>query len=1182
MKRFNSFFTLLLLLCVAALSAQDAQPAIDYLQEKFSDLGLQAEDVRDLEVTDDYTSGGIRHVYVNQGYRGVPVFNAQVILHYRGTNLLHTNNRFQADLASRGLSTAPALPAQGAVGKAVQTVAATFGTATPIGTDGDVRLFRLLAASPEPIRARLVFFPTAEDDIRLAWNVVIDQEAIRSDYWSVMVDAADGSILSHQNLVLKCHFGSRPHDHNYATACEEIASPTSLPVLPAATTNVSDGSSYNVFPFGIESPIHGQRVVVEEPADSIASPFGWHDTDGEIGPEFTHTRGNNVFAFPDRNNDEAVDPGGIFDVGEGLDFDFPFVREGDLDTLLPAATVQLFYTTNVMHDWLHHAGFDEASGNFQVRNYTGEGNGGDALSAHVQDGAELTGGNEIFDNANFRTLPDGQAPRMQMYKWRSRASLLKATFPESAAGAYTTGIGFGPVIANNPTTGQVAYSEPARGCTPFTNDLTGKIALITRNGCEFGTKVLNAQNAGAIGAIVCNDAPLSDAQRGGTIGMAPGEEGGAVTIPNVFISLENCIPLRTAIEAGDSVSVTLQATAAPFLASDFDSGVVAHEFGHGVSNRLVGGPNNTNCLGGGPNGLVYEQMGEGWSDFFTLAYAPKAVSDNPDGSEPRGIGTYVDQDGVNGPGIRRVRYTTDMSVNGFTYDNIVTSTNTPHQVGEVWATVTWDLYWALVEEYGFDDDLMTGTGGNNLAVRLVVEGMKFTNCNPTLLDGRDGILVADQILYNGANQCLIWEAFARRGMGFSATAGSHQSLTDGFEAFDRSPYCSGGLQATKEADVATIDAGNDIEFTIRLTNFDSLTAENVMVTDELPEGLVIDESSIVGAEFTISGNTITFTPEDLEFDEVQTIRYTASTDIEIGSTTFFFDGAEDGDDNWEVVNLEGDFIWEQVDTTPYEGNLSWYIVNTALANDQVLQNFEPQFLEGDHPALRFFTQYDTEAGWDGGIVEISTDGTNWSKIDDRIIRGRYRGEVSPNAPAQLVGGGSFWGNSGGFQEIIIDLTDFSGQALFFRFRFVSDTAEPGRAWWVDNIELLDVVNYDGAVTVTADGFEAFTARVPDHGVLALNPDMTDNTNDPALGQTEVNVFPNPAADFVNVQITNERAGNATIQLLSVDGRSVFDQVVALRPGGVTTNVSTAALPTGVYLVQVTGTNRVSTTKLMVN
>jgi extracellular elastinolytic metalloproteinase len=1174
MKRFFTLFTLLLLLGSAALSAQDAQIAIDFLQEKYSDLGLTSEDVRDLNVTDDYTSKGIRHIYVNQQYQGVPVFNAQAILHYRGTSLLSNNNGFVADLASQNLSTAPAFSAQSAVSSAINVVSSTFGTPVEFATEEGVHFFILAAVSPEPIQAKLVFLPTEAKGVRLAWNITIDQHAAKSDIWTMLVDAQDGDLLGQHNHVVKCSFGNKPHQHFTGQTGAKQASPS---VIAPVETAIVDGSSYNVYPFGIESPVHGDRAIVSEPADDIASPYGWHDTNGEDGAEFTTTRGNNAFAYLDKDGTaNSPDPGFEAEGGVDLIFDFPYANGSEPDSIIEAALAQVFYTTSSVHDWLYHAGFDEPSGNFQTNNYKGEGEERDPVLAEAQDGSGT-------NNANFSTPPDGSSPRMQMFVWENGStSVMNATFPSSAAGPYTTGVaGFGELIAGAPTTAEVIFSEPAQGCTAFTNDLTGKIALITRGVCEFGTKVLNAENAGAIGAIICNDTPEGSPDgRGGTIGMAPGAEGGSVTIPSVFVSQENCVPLRNALEAGDSLSVTFLSTAPPPIDGDFDSGIVAHEIGHGVSNRLVGGPNNTSCL------FTNEQMGEGWSDFYTLSSTPLTNVPNPDGTEGRGIGNFaIGRDAVTGPGIRRKLYSTDMTVNDHTYDDIIINGAAPHDLGEIWATTLWDLYWAMSEEYGFDEDLIRGTGGNNLAVELVTEGLKFTRCGPGLLDGRDGILEADLFNNQGANQCLIWEVFARRGMGFSAQGGSRDDRLDGRESYDLSPYCIGGVQATKAVNSATVDAGDDVSFTIRVTNYDSVTATGVIVTDEIPEGLVIDEATVAGAEFTISGNTIVFTIGELEFDDAETIRYTAKTSPTDGSAISFFDGAEDGDDDWEVVAIDpaGLFFWEQTDTTPYEGELTWYVVDPGSTQDQALQIFEPLPVTGDKPGLRFFTKYETEARWDAGIIETSLDNTNWTKVsDDMITRGGYRGDVAETASAQLLGTGSFWGNSGGFVETIVDLSSFAGEDLYFRFRFVADANTPGRGWWIDNIEMIDIFNYDGVATVSSNEFPDFEAGVGNLGVLALGGEDTDSTDDLILGQTDVSIFPNPADDFVNVKISSERAGEATIQLISVDGRMVYNQSLNLLPGGVTTNINTAELPAGIYMIQVVGANQISTTKLTVN
>ena len=59
------------------------------------------------------------------------------------------------------------------------------------------------------------------------------------------------------------------------------------------------------------------------------------------------------------------------------------------------------------------------------------------------------------------------------------------------------------------------------------------------------------------------------------------------------------------------------------------------------------------------------------------------------------------------------------------------------------------------------------------------------------MDGRDAILQADQVLTGGENECTIWEAFAARVLGFSASQGNTNSRTDGTEAFDLPPSCEG-------------------------------------------------------------------------------------------------------------------------------------------------------------------------------------------------------------------------------------------------------------------------------------------------------------------------------------------------------------------------------------------------------
>ena len=126
-----------------------------------------------------------------------------------------------------------------------------------------------------------------------------------------------------------------------------------------------------------------------------------------------------------------------------------------------------------------------------------------------------------------------------------------------------------------------------------------------------------------------------------------------------------------------------------------------------------------------------------------------------------------------------------MTVNPQTYEDIA-DTNAPHGVGEIWNAMTWEVYWNIVTNEGFDPDLYGGSGGNNTAIQLVIDGMKLVSCGPTFVDLRDAILAADVAGFGGAHECEIWTGFAKRGLGFSAIAGTN-SVGDETEAFDFPP-----------------------------------------------------------------------------------------------------------------------------------------------------------------------------------------------------------------------------------------------------------------------------------------------------------------------------------------------------------------------------------------------------------
>jgi extracellular elastinolytic metalloproteinase len=216
---------------------------------------------------------------------------------------------------------------------------------------------------------------------------------------------------------------------------------------------------------------------------------------------------------------------------------------------------------------------------------------------------------------------------------------------------------------------------------------------------------------------------------------------------------------------------------------DLDASIVVHEYGHGISNRLVGGPSNVSCLGN------TQQAGEGLSDWWALAYTAKPGDTGPQG---RGIGTYALNQPTTGVGIRQQRYSTDPAVNTWTYASVAGAA-VPHGVGSRWAQGAWEVYWALVNQHGFNANLYdaAGNAGNQRAMLYVNEGLKNTICSPAFTDIRNGIIQAAVDNHGGEDVCRIWTAFAAFGLGSNAVSGGPNSTTP-TNGFAVPASCQGG------------------------------------------------------------------------------------------------------------------------------------------------------------------------------------------------------------------------------------------------------------------------------------------------------------------------------------------------------------------------------------------------------
>lgn len=1174
-----------------------AKKHIDASTEKW---GLTASDVKNLQISSEATSEkGITYLYLNQAYENIPIQNAMIVMVMDKQGNVHSDaHTLVADVRKKINATAPKINAE----NAMLTAAAHLGIrlkSTPeksARANGAIQYFEWPEMVKSSIPAQLKYV-LVDDKLVLVWNLNLDMKA-SADYWDLNVDATTGNFISKYNYTTYCS-----HNHD-AFANHSRCEIKTFRKLNENRVNMTEAiasgnapATYNVFAIPAESPNHGGRQIVTDGQYPDASPFGWHDTNGAAGAEFTTTRGNNVFAYQDKDDNDEPD-GAATNGGTGLVFDFPIDMSKDPRESSDASVTNLFYMVNMMHDVTHQLGFTEEFGNFQQTNYSNKGDGGDYVLAQAFDGIDLHEAGQTnppkVNNANFSTPSDGFNGRMQMFFWTNEGGSVSIDAPEQIKGfisEYGTGQFGRPIPANNepPITAKVALARdnsanPTAGCGTIANgnEIAGKIAIMDRGLCEFGKKVLNAQQAGAVAAIICNIVGVNGGNGEEILGMAAGASGGSVSIPSIFLKKSDCDKIRVIIENGGEVTMTFQERerqGAEYLDGSLDNGIIAHEFGHGISIRLTGGRLNSSCLNND------EQMGEGWSDFFSLIMTHEP-GDKPE--DVRGIGTFATAQQVTGGGIRRYPYSVDLSVNPQTFDDIK-GTTAPHPLGEVWAGVLWDMYWEFIKLYGYDPDWKNTGSGNYKAVYLVMEGMKMQPCNPGFIQGRDAILKADQVHNNGEHKCLIWQVFARRGLGFYANGGVTTDRNDGTEDFEPLPTCIEKLKISKTA-TASINAGDEVTVTLKAINHIPSRQNNVIITDELPAGMTyVNGSSNIAP--VVTGNMLTFEVGDMEYERELVITYKTKSSINNKSVRLVFENF-DGSFEWDIEKEEGSEDWLPTSDLFRSPETSFNIINVAAESDASLRSI-PYQITGNNPAMRFWHRYNTQNGNDGGFVEVSVNNGAYTPVKkEQFIRNGYNGPLSYSTLA-IPALDAFSGNSGGnwsatsnvgpWIDSYIDMSPYKGQTVTFRFRFGSDatTVAAGdlKGWYIDDFELLDIYKYSSEACIAADNGQGEKACTQPVETL-VNSEVISSNEDVVEDYFEAIIEPNPANDYLSVHVKAPVRSQAVIEILNSGGSSVYNTKVQLTESFSSTFIDTSVFPAGMYFVRIKDGKKTTVKKLI--
>lgn len=208
---------------------------------------------------------------------------------------------------------------------------------------------------------------------------------------------------------------------------------------------------------------------------------------------------------------------------------------------------------------------------------------------------------------------------------------------------------------------------------------------------------------------------------------------------------------------------------APCVDGDYDMTVIAHEYGHAITNRMIAGPRN---------GVSSPQgMSESWSDLVAMEYLAEHGYAQP-GIRAFTIGEYVTSDAI--AGIRNYNMSASpLNYSSVDYDFVGLQV---HASGELWSAANFDIRSAMIDKYGAGSAALqkscangstpvTECPGNRRWAQLMFDSfLLMAQSQVSMIDSRDAMLAADFIRFGGVDLELMWNAFAKRGLGEHAVS----------------------------------------------------------------------------------------------------------------------------------------------------------------------------------------------------------------------------------------------------------------------------------------------------------------------------------------------------------------------------------------------------------------------------
>jgi hypothetical protein len=533
----------------------------------------------------------------------------------------------------------------------------------------------------------------------------------------------------------------------------------------------------------------------------------------------------------------------------------------------------------------------------------------------------------------------------------------------------------------------------------------------------------------------------------------------------------------------------------PDVDGNLDAEVVIHEYTHGLSNRLHG-----NASGLTMN--MSRGLGEGWSDFYAHAMLSEPSDPIQGIYTIGGYATYLGGPGYTNNyyyGIRRFPKAVKAftGANGLPHNPLTfadadqtelnlsdgafprgpygsDNADAVHNLGEIWSSALWEIRARMIHRLGW-------AVGNRRILQLVTDGMKLAPLAPTFITERDALIAAAQASSAPEEAALdvadIWAGFAIRGLGASASIqanGTGVGDARVTEAFDLPNLTQTGPITFLDSagnNNGSPDPGESLLIDIPLTNATGIPASGATLS--IVGGGMADHGTLGGVA-TVSRQVALTVPANLSCGSLFTL--TINVNSSLGPVAFvrsfslgspLITDAESFDSvaapqlpaGWASSAYNGGLPFVTSSSSPASVPNSAFAPNPATVGGGTDLTSPIFTVNAGAPMLEFRHLFNTEAAWDGGVLEIRIAGGPFQDIEPAggvFVSNGYNSTLGNGTNNPLSNRPAWSGESGGYITTKVRLPpSAAGQNVQFRWRFgADDNTAPVGGWHIDDIRVI--------------------------------------------------------------------------------------------------------------------------------